>query len=95
VIGTSFDSLGRTLTWTMSGSTAFEVLSYKAPVSGVTISGTTASFIFTVPTTLVVSFAGLAIPTVVTDEGSPGAGNDAISLQGIPYNIVGGNLVVH
>ena len=99
---------GSTGTWSSPAASAFEVLSYTAPVTCAIVDDTvtpgTATFGFTIPAGT--PLAGTAVVVNVTDGGSPGAGNDtwahgvdnapgACTGSTTPYTITGGNLVVH
>ena len=94
VTGTSFsDSLGRTLSVSMPANSLFEALSYTAPVSNVSFTGTTGSFQFVIPAPH--ALQGTLVTVNVTDGGSPGAGHDTYAHNGTVYQITGGNLTVH
>lgn len=96
VTGTSFsDSLGRTLTVAMPAGSLFEVLSYTAPVSNVTLNSATGdgSFSFVIPQGT--SLAGTQVQVNVHDGGNPGRGHDSYAHNGTSYPITGGNLTVH
>ena len=93
------------LPWEVPAGAIHEVLSFSAPVTCANVSGATAAFSFTVPSGLI---NAVAVPVLVrvSDDGSPGAGNDtwghaatSESCDGAAgvgnYPVVGGNLVVH
>lgn len=79
--------------WTAPAASASEILSYTASIYTVSVSSPTASFTFTIPAGNPIS--GTVVTISMTDGGSPGAGHDTLFIQGHPYTIVSGNLVVH
>lgn len=92
--GTATDSLGNApLTWSTPAGSVHEVLSYTAAMSSVVVSGSTASFVYTIPAGN--PYSGTVVTMSMTDGGSPGAGHDTFTIFGTPYTIVSGNLVVH
>jgi len=96
VTGTSFsDSLGRTLTVAMPAASLFEVLSYTAPVSNVSLNSATGdgSFSFMIPQGT--SLTGTHVQVNVHDGGNPGPGHDSYAHNGTSYPITAGNLTVH
>jgi hypothetical protein len=103
--GTSQDTLGRTLPWTVPAGSVHEVLSYSAAVTCATVNTTDAAVSFVIPAGLG-GLSGIPVLFTMTDGGSPGTGNDVwgqtTSFVGCDpatsvdhYEIVGGNLVVH
>lgn len=102
VAGSSSDSWGRTLPWTMPTGSAEEVLSYTADVTCAIVSDWNATFGFTIPA----GFPGLSGVNVVAkvyDGGSPGAydtwghgiATGPCTASMTYYPITSGNLVVH
>ena len=92
------------LPWTVPVGSVHEILSYSAPVTCATVSGSTATFSYVIPADTL--FAGTPVQFTMTDGGSPGARYDTwrqatglvgceLGVGGTPYTIVGGNLVVH
>jgi hypothetical protein len=61
VSGTARDSNGLTLPFTMPAGSAFQVLSYQAPVRWAVINGHSARFGFTIPSSAPAALAGLPI----------------------------------
>ncbi len=93
VTGTASDSLGQALTFSAPAGSAFEALSYTAPVSNVQFpSATTGTFHSAIPAGHVL--AGTGFDLKVTDGGSPGT-HDTYYQDGSQYQITSGNLVVH
>ena len=102
--GTGTDTLGQTpLTWATPAGSAHEVLSYTASVSCAVISGSNATFVFTIPAGFP-GLSGLPVIAKVFDGGTPGTNGDtwahgiATSACDGPvggYAITSGNLVVH
>lgn len=104
--GTSSDTLGRSLPWSMSAGSGWEVLHYTADVTCAEVdsSNDTASFAYTIPAGSDVS--GIYVIWSVSDGGSPAVGNDWAGYttggSGCAYTpgagtqtLTGGNLVVH
>jgi hypothetical protein len=103
--GTSQDTLDRTLPWTVPAQSVHEILSYSAPITCATVTGTDAAVSFVIPAGLP-GLSGIPVLFTMTDGGSPGPGHDVwgqtTSFVGCDpatgvdhYTIVGGNLVVH
>lgn len=91
--GTAIDSNLANLPWAISPAFAHEVLSYTASLTSVTVTGNTASFVYTIPAGN--PYSGTVVTMSMTDGGSPGSVYDTFSIFGSPYTITGGNLVVH
>ncbi len=103
VSGTARDSNGLTLPFTMPAGSAFQVLSYQAPVRWAVINGHSARFGFTIPGSAPAALAGLPI-VVKAHDGGPGFMNDtyahgvATSWHNGPvtqYQITSGNIAIH
>jgi len=104
VSGIARDSNRLTLPFTMPAGTAFQVLSYGAPVTWAVINGHNARFGFTIPKGTPAGLSGLHIVVKVRDGGTPGWKYDtyahgvATSWHNGPvtqYPITSGNIVVH
>ena len=93
VDGTWSDNFGGGRTGTFSiADIGHEVFHYVAPVETAAVTGSHATFSYTIPAG--VSYAGTVVNVAVHDGGSPGMSNDTLSFNGGSYPIVSGNLTV-
>jgi hypothetical protein len=93
VTGSATSSTGQVLSLTAPAGSAFQALSYTAPVSTASVSGPSGQFSFVIPAGH--ALAGVPVTVNVTDGGSPGPGHDSYAHNGGSYPITSGNLTVH
>ena len=90
--GTAASNQGQS--FTLSGSGAFQALSFTAPVNSVSFNGTAAQFSSAIPAGH--TYAGTPFTEYVNDGGSPGAGHDTWTQNPAGAStITAGNLTVH
>jgi len=90
--GSASSSAGQS--FTLTGSGAFQALSFTAPVSDVSFNGNAAHFASAIPAGH--TYAGTPFTEDVTDGGSPGAGHDTWSQNPAGAStITAGNLTIH